>query len=472
MKNKIQIKGQFWFPELPENKLHGKLLIEEGKSIILEIYISDIQDYNEFMAEYATDSTQIVKMAGISCDNRYITLLNNIIIPPYNDETCNAWKIIYISVDYVVCGRELYNKEMLIEYFRFSIDNLYDWLELKSEGESKREIIKDLHIDNLDKEEKTTKKFTLSIIYDDGSSGGSDLYHKDKLYIELTSDQAISIKDFRQLAFQIQLFFCFAMNNLVDIFSVKISRQIKNIKQKEISDYYYKGYNHSGKDKSLCGKIFNFKYIASDFGITLNKWLRLYKDSYPALNLYLSSKTDAYKFIETKLLILGQALEVYHRINFKISKLIEKGNLKQLQKECGKVFLKKLNEYSIDIPKEKEQIIKNNIERMLNGLNETTLRDRLRDLIMNEQNKKFFEIKFDEIKREEWIGEIVKARNYLTHWSKPYKSKDGDSNTRNFVKIYDRMDSFFKILLLCVLFQEKAKSIIEANKEILSNLDK
>ena len=191
--------------------------------------------------------------------------------------------------------------------------------------------------------------------------------------------------------------------------------------------------------------LFRYQQIREDAERIVNNWFDAYDKIDPALNLYFSTKTGAYKFLDTKFLALAQGLETYHR-RTSSEKLMEDGVFKELTEDIIK-----------RCPEENQEWLS---ERLQHG-NEVNLGRRIKSII--EPFKDFFGTSKV---RNKLIRSIVDTRNYLTHHEKSLEPKA--AKDRELWLLCLKMEAIFQLHLLQVLgfTQAEVKSIFDNSHEL------
>jgi hypothetical protein len=183
--------------------------------------------------------------------------------------------------------------------------------------------------------------------------------------------------------------------------------------------------------------LFRFAQIREDAERIVNNWFDAYEVIEPALNLYFSTKTAAYKYLEGKFLALAQGLETYHR-----------RTSKNLIKQC---------------PEKNKDLLSGR----LNYGNELSLRQRIKNII--DPFKKLIGTRQE---RDKLITTIVATRNYLTHYDKSLESKAVSG--RDLWWLCLKMEAIFQLHLLQVLgfTQEEVQSVFDHSYELQQKLKK
>ena len=144
--------------------------------------------------------------------------------------------------------------------------------------------------------------------------------------------------------------------------------------------------------------LFTYRDVESNFEEVIRTWFSSYDSTAAALDLYFSVASGAFRHVEGRFLSLAQALESFHRHRLE-------------QSDRGTVHHK------------------------------TTLRERLTELV-NEFPNHFG----DDPTRDDFVGDVVHARNQLTHHAAT--DMDGDSNTATLLKMELRLQALFELHLL------------------------
>lgn len=148
--------------------------------------------------------------------------------------------------------------------------------------------------------------------------------------------------------------------------------------------------------------FFKFKEIQGFFGEVIDNWVSKSRQLRQVRQLYLSAIYSSEQYLESSVLNLSKALEVYHR-RFHDGILIE-----------DEMFKKKVLPSLVDaIPDDLDKVVKEVICSRLAFVNEFSLNKRLKILIdLHSSVLNLFDLDQKKI-----IRDIVQARNHFTHYT-------------------------------------------------------
>lgn len=265
-----------------------------------------------------------------------------------------------------------------------------------------------------------------------------------KCYIKLEAQQKTPLQELLNLLSRV--------NNLISFCVDQISSKSEviayaNDLTHEIDDKSYKVPIKVYFESAVTGKLklsevsppFSFipyKPMEASFGKYVSLWLELYDKLSPSLDLFFVAKSDRDFYIDNRFLILVQGLESFHRRTSDMTELSPKA-----YDEMGKKLL-------ACVTGEAQEWIK----RKLKYGNEPSLRKRIKDMLTGLENLFGGRGICKQI-----VNDIVKARNYLTHYDS--KLKGNSCSGERLYALY---------LVLEVLYQVKIASHIGfSNDEIL-----
>ena len=134
-----------------------------------------------------------------------------------------------------------------------------------------------------------------------------------KTDFELISQDECELNDFISVAEKIRIFLCFAINEMIPFDStsaISNHRQAPTGKRLLI-DIYDSRCLYFDEPKINRGMLFRFEKIQSNAELIVNKWIEVYEDIRPALDLYLTAQKQQY--LSQAFLTLMQGLEAYHK---------------------------------------------------------------------------------------------------------------------------------------------------------------
>lgn len=214
---------------------------------------------------------------------------------------------------------------------------------------------------------------------------------------------------------------------------------------------YYQSNSYSDKEpkKSWHDMIFRYATIRSNTQQVFNSWINAYEDLAPALGLYFSTKTGAFKYLEGRFLALAQGLETYHRrtstetlMDIKPFETL----VAEVMKGCPPEHVDWLN------------------GRLMHG-NEINLGKRLKRIIEPFKNH----LGTSSV-RSKLLRKIVDTRNYLTHYSENLK---GDAaRGKELWDICEKMEVIFNFHFLKVIgfSEEEIGKVIKESQPLIQKL--
>ncbi|MEG4104510.1 HEPN domain-containing protein [Microcoleus sp. S13_C5] len=278
-----------------------------------------------------------------------------------------------------------------------------------------------------------------------------------KTYFKLVSEQERPLNDFTSAAYKITTLLGFAIDKTVCLDQVyatseAIRQDVGNNKTVPASiSLYYASQPYTEIEPKIewHRMLFRFDQIREDAERIVNNWFDAYEEIDPALNLYFSKKTGAYKYFEGKFLALAQGLETYHRRTSN-KKLMDEAVFKELTENLIK-----------QCPEENQKWLSG---RLQHG-NELNLRDRIKNII--EPFKEFIGTSKE---RKKLINTIVDTRNYLTHYDESLESKAASG--RDLWLLCLKMEAIFQLHLLQVLgfTPAEVQSVFDDSDELQKKL--
>ena len=134
-----------------------------------------------------------------------------------------------------------------------------------------------------------------------------------KTYFTLSSPNALELDEFISVAEKIRAFLCFAINEMIpfDSISVALSNHQAHTGKPPLIDIYDSRYLYfQDEPKINRGMLFKFEKIQSNPELIINRWIEVCEDTSPALDLYFTAQKQQY--LTQKFLNLAQSLEAYH----------------------------------------------------------------------------------------------------------------------------------------------------------------
>ena len=197
--------------------------------------------------------------------------------------------------------------------------------------------------------------------------------------------------------------------------------------------------------------LFLYPSIADQLSEMMIKWFEVYEALNPALDLYFASRTQASLFLDTKVLLLAQALETLHRRTTQETEMPEEE------------FTNLLEVVTRNCPGNRREWVSGK----LRYANELTFRHRIQRLL-----EPFGHYFGERRARTDFINRICDTRNYLTHYDEK-STKNRASQPRELFTIHGKLEALFLLHLLRMNgFDDSAiDSLIQGNDGLRRKLD-
>jgi hypothetical protein len=450
--------GYFWLPERIENKIPGILTIKDGGDIELEVVGSFDISPTEFK-----DFDNINRIIGHIEDDGFVTLDNCFYIKQnFSFGGISKSKILANQVYSGVAYDE--NEEIIFNTLSFSVDCIDEWVGISGFTNERYFDLKTTTINytlpeniifQLDKEMQLEICFTSTI-----SQSTTEVKITQNTYFKLKSETLKPLSDFRDIVYKLTNFMCFAIDEIVSIknmFATSSEIQREMLKEKSYPipiHIYYKSNSYSKKIPNISQHkmLLTYETIRSNAQDVFNNWLNAYEILSPAINLYFSTKTNSYKYLEGAFLALAQGLETYHR-----------RTSDEILMDSNK-FHSLVADIIETCPLEQQEWLR---IRLQYG-NEISFSKRIQHIIEP------FKSKLGNYKqRIKLIRKIVDTRNYFTHYNEDLKDKVAIKGNDLWF-LCDTMEVIFQLHFLKVigLKDEEIDNVIENNYPLKEKLNK
>ena len=456
IKEEFKKSGYFWLPSDPERKIPGTLVITDGGNIELEV----VGLFDESI-EGLNGNGKLARIVGHIEKHGLVTLDDCF----YKNKTisCPGIAKSSIYVNKALIGVAYDEEEIvLLNTLKFSIEGIDEWVGLSGikveQFENGTASITYSRPEEISLNLTNGMKLLVTFSWTPPSFPiTTEAKITQKTYFKLTSEQKCPLNHFISAAYKITTLLGFAIDQTVCIeqllaTSDTIREDIGHGKTIPVSILiYYKSLPYTKIEPKIewHRMLFRFTQIRENAECRVNKWFDAYDKIEPALNLYFSTKTGAYKYSDAQFLALAQGLETYHR----------RTSNEPLMDEA--VF-KELTEKLIEQCPEKNQ---DWLSGRLKHGNEVNLRRRIKSII--EPFKEFLGTKEE---RKKLITTIVDTRNYLTHYDKSLESVAASGKDLYWLCL--KMEAIFQLHLLQVLgFTEaEIKSVFDNSYELQQKL--
>lgn len=459
IKEEFKKSGYFWLPSAPERQIPGTLIITDGGNIELEV-VGWFDEIIEGLKEAPNGNYELERIIGHIEKHGLVTLVDCF----YKKKNISFGGIskFYVFVNKALIGVAYDDKDIVsINRFKFSVEGIDEWVKLSGiQVESQKRTVSITYSQPEDISLNLQNGMNLLITFYQGlpeDPNTTEAKITQKTYFKLVSEQERPLNDFTSAASKITTLLGFAIDKTVCLDQVSatfdaIPQDISNNKTVPVSiSVYYASQPYTKLEPKIDRHrmLFRFGQIREDAERIVNNWFDAYEEIDPALNLYFSTKTGAYQYLEGKFLALAQGLETYHRRTSK-KKLMDEAVFKELTENLIK-----------QCPEENKEWLSG---RLKYG-NELSLRQRIKNII--EPFKEFIGTSKE---RNKLISTIIDTRNYLTHYDKSLESKAASG--RDLWWLCLKMEAIFQLRLLQVLgfTQEEVQSVFDRSHELQQKL--
>ena len=172
-----------------------------------------------------------------------------------------------------------------------------------------------------------------------------------------------------------------------------------------------------------------FEDIAHKIHDYLPRWLEHYQEYEPTFNLYFTVKTNRYMHLEGSFLFLVHGIESLHRRSSSEMRMSEEE------------FNTLLDTILQSTPDQWKELVKTN----LNYANELSLQRRLRQMITP-----FRDLFGNESARSKFTNQVVKTRNYLTHYDRRIRN-EAVTEPEELLRLHSKLEALVQLHMLRLL---------------------
>ena len=414
MIEEVELKGEWWLPKSPEEKVRGvlKLSQEDGLKLSLDGIFNDIEKIPPEWFNLVLGNTTRGKVTFCNPTMWSKSYYRGLMTSEFTAE----WAFIGHHFNSI---EEIKFKELDISYAY-----LRQWLNRKpfeiSKSSDSEIVVK--------YRQHPEKKFVL----DDGycllfrhscehprkMDIKDQVTLKENIYVTIAAPEKVHFRTLVQFSSAIEIFLNFGIQKLAipeKIWcTIPVFKKDKGENEK-VQIYYRLGYSPKINRYLDIDCLFWFDDIADETELYLNNWIDLTKKYKEAISLYhdalVADKENLNRFLN-----LAQAIEIFHRTKFGGSYMAAKDFKKTLRK------INKIISETDLINDEVKEIFRNKVAL----INYHTLKDRLKDIFEKYQT---ISVRIDKDKRKYLIQEIVETRNYYTHFDKRLEEKVKTKNS-------------------------------------------
>ena len=405
MNKSLKIKGQWWLPNNPENKVFGTLEYSQSGSSKLELFGS-----LQLTAEY-------ILIVGESSNGDKYTL-NDCHVNYFQTGTSGFSTVVYSVAEIFENVHFKSPDEIAFQAISVQYTNTTEWSRLSA-----------LNIEQEFFEAKFSLNFSLpepkTVQFETGSKLSLELYSRYPQILREVSSK-IEIEQIPVFTFsfsrtknfeELQLKYIRHLQNLL---TLAITRPVsvefiighlenpgfnsKPIKPSRPVNIYLDRKNNFENDREVIfqNMLFTFPAVEKEWKSLLSNWFKKRVRLKPIVTLYFSTLYNSYLYMENNFLSLVQAVESYHRRTFET---------KEFKEEEKETLIKQV----LNAVDSKYHEV---ITRKLNYIHEPSLRSRLKKIFDAHRS-----VLDKYIRRKQFCDKTYDARNYYTHYDKDLKEQ-------------------------------------------------
>lgn len=409
MSDSFELIGDWWLPEKPERKIHGKLSYDRKMKSVLSLD-SDFGESEKEVLE--KDFHEVILGDSIG---KKVTLTNcfRIRLSITHTEDSKEYKQSEYGVSIFYVGKHFSKKEdvkftkLFVEYSQLEKwlgDRLFDSDVTENEGivEYKLKFTKPK------RREIALTKFKICIDY-----GFSWTYSEAKPkfdtypFVSLDFDDEMHIDELHLIAYHLRNFLSLGVGDRVSIIAMSgENKKTAEHERVEIFDHVGKE-SFDEKDLEEIWLPFNFDSISKKPEFYLENWFNLIENLEPLYDLFFGTLYNPQLYPTHEFLSFAQALESYHSRTFDNS-IMPKEQFSELLKQMQGIIEK--------IPEEYQKQL---MPKAQYDMNRKSLRRKIGELF--EKYDRLFSVFVE--KKDEFIDMVVNTRNYYTHYPPELKDK-------------------------------------------------
>lgn len=442
LSEKFSLNGNWWQPGDYENRIPGTLSFDPTGKFELEITFN----LNEKRAWLQQDSFQTLH--GIVDNNDFITILG---ASKHSEKFMGSSIVMGFLIRKCLIGNELIKNDTKFQSAKVYLSHLPEWMGYRpfaddfstkvretGQGQLIYSQPKPVNISIPALEAKFS--FTSSLHRQNGHQK-QELHHKD--FIIITPNRKQDLHWFSKVVYFLQLFLILVIVEpvLIESFGLCVAkRKYKNLDDKKYTIYNELCFKQAGftYDKKLSSNYIPFKYqsLRNNLRNILNRWFSRFDKLSIVHSLYFGLVIDKNTTIDSRFLLVMQALESYHRVAMS-GEYLTRSQYKKVS-----------DHLTSSIPPSVPSDLKTSLKSRIKFGNEYSLRKRMKELYNLLPQELHQKMSFD----SQFIQHVVETRNYLTHRFDPGKNK-------NILDDIDRLNAVEKLMLLLQYFLLKESGI-------------
>ena len=447
MKEKFNIKGEWFLPSNPSNKVHGTLVYDPQSGADLDLYGTlDPSDLHRGLKD------EII-IHGISSDSKKITLYRCFMtqfggVSLFRDEDSGKPSVSY-SILYTLIGIHIDSPEDLtFDTISCEIFNLDEWVGISGfqrdpdefENMKNKEVKVHYKLPSpveFEIDDNTKGRFNFTASHPGGMAFRKNLAINQAVAFEAIAKTDKNISELLDYVISFQNFLILALYQSTYPTSIILSgEKHKNLYEngKSIRKsvlLYVSSRNFKENEKSKLGieMIFNYRKIEKTFPARIKNWFAKYELLEPAFDLLFEQFYNDKMFTVNTFLNLAQAAETFHARVDNHTKM-PKADYTKMKDEILNLAPKVYHEW---------------LNEQFNFGNNLNLQRRLTEIADKYSNEIVDIILSDKSK---FVLQVKHSRNYYTHYS--------DSSKKKALKGSDLfyLSQKLKILLVCAFLME------------------
>ena len=427
----IEAYGYFWLEAEPDKKLSGVLSISEKGYASLEIFGAIVSPDS---GSYWQPGGERLRILGVTDKAGAVTLVDCIVLQQNTVENIGGLlSKSSLHVDYVFRGAHFGTEEICFSAVTFSVEGLDEWFCFHYHPFASADVQTRLMSITYTQPEPITFPIPDDFIIDFHMGPGmeSGMFQKTittKMIIGIESSRPRSFAEFMQVLRRVKNFLCLAFDRTVSFTSITGFQQEPNARPVDIYGRF-DPYDLPKEDISPGWFLIPFEDIAHKIQEYLPRWLEHYQEYEPTFNLYFTVMTNRYMHLEGGFLFLVHGMESLHRRSSSETMMSEEE------------FNTLLDTILQSTPDPWKDLVRSN----LNYANELSLQRRIRQMIAP-----FKDLFGNDSARSKFTNQVVKTRNYLTHYD-PRIKNEAVTEPQELLQLHSKLEALVQLHLLQLL---------------------
>ena len=441
----IETTGEFWLPEDPDTRLSGVLRISETGEVTAELAGVFGDPFSVIMKADSNSSASVERgeprlerIVGVVAQGGRITL-DKCILQSQNWQWPSG-----LSRSTVYASRALIGasyepaEEVSFSEFSLGVEGLDAWLgitgiEIEQDAGISGGLIR-YRIPNeipLTLPDGVGLKFVFQLVQSGNLAFLTEARVKQTASVVLESEEPRNIDYFSSTALRLCHFLSLALDQSVAIQSMtgNVNYETEDGEKHRYQVKVYGQFAPWTEGKPVVNRhdaLFLYHDVIGQLEQMIPRWFEGYEALGPAFDLYFASRTQTSLFLDTKVLLLAQALETLHRRTTQETEMPEED------------FANLLEMVTRNCPETRREWVSGR----LRYANELTFRHRIQRLLEP------FGHHFGEGRaRTDFINKVCDTRNYLTHYDEK-STKNRASQPRELFTIHGKLEALFLLHLL------------------------